>query len=198
DRVKITGVGGTLAANSTDAKPFWTITVIDQDQFSLNQSDGTASGAFVSGGIWTIDNSSFDTATALGLLGNSGKTVSGTISPALDPSLLYSIQMPGAGDAPGERNIPFEGHTTTVPGRLPDPTSGLKTLTYDFQSVYGFTPQGQKFFNSITEPQKQRAREAMELWARYLGVQFEEVDASVIADMTIATGDPRAIAPTIS
>src|SRR5205085_11479496 len=53
-------------------------------------------------------------------------------------------------------------------------------------------------FNSITEPQKQRAREAMELWSRYLGVQFEEVSSSTIAAMTVGTGDPRAIAPTIS
>jgi len=39
---------------------------------------------------------------------------------------------------------------------------------------------------------------ALELWSRYLGVQFKEVDPGVVADMTIATGDPRAIAPTIS
>ena len=53
-----------------------------------------------------------------------------------------------------------------------DPTSGVETITYNFQKVYGFTPQGQQFFNAITEAQKQRTREALELWSRYLGVQL--------------------------
>lgn len=138
-------------------------------------------------------NSSFATATPLGVLGLAGRSVSGAIEPA-----RYTIQFPGAGDAPGERTIPFQSHILTLPGELPDGTPGIRTITYDFQTIYGFTPQGQPFFNAITEPQKQRAREALELWSRYLGVQFREVDPDQIADMTIATGDPRAVAPTIS
>ncbi len=147
----------------------------------------------------TFDNSSFGSPTVLGVIGTAGRTIAGVaITPSPDLAQQYYVQMPGAGDAPGERNIPFQGHTTTVPGRLPDPVSGIETVTYDFQQVYGYTPQGQQFSNAITEPQKQRAREAMELYGRYLGVQFLEVADSRIADMTIATGDPRAIAPTIS
>ncbi len=155
----------------------------------------------------SFDNSSFDHPTVLGIVGSGGKVVSGVnIGPSPDLTKRYNIQLPGAGDAPGERNIPFQGHTDTVPGQDPDPTSGVETITYNFQTVYGFTSQGQQFFNSITEPQKQRVREALELYSRYLGVQFKEVDGSVarigsvsdLADMTIATGDPRAIAPTIS
>lgn len=141
-------------------------------------------------------NSSFATATQVGTLGLAGRTIVADIAPQ-----LYTIQFPGAGDAPGERNTPFQEHITTVPGRLPDPTIGVETFTYDFQSIYGFTPQGQQFFNAITEPQKQRAREALELYSRYLGVQFREVsstDVNVQADFTIATGDPRAVAPTVS
>lgn len=154
-----------------------------------------------------LDNSSFGTATVLGAIGSAGKTITGAnIGPSPNLAQMYGIQLPGAGDAPGERNIPFEQHTETVPGRLPDPTAGVETITYNFQTTYGFTPSGQQFFNSITEPQKQRAREVLELWGRYLGVQFKEVSSDPsrvlteadIADMTIATGDPRAVAPTIS
>src|SRR6185369_7589300 len=145
-----------------------------------------------------FDNSAFATPTILGVLGSAGKTIpTAAIGPNPNQSQQYNIQMPGAGDAPGERNIPFEGHLQTVPGRDPDPTSGVETITYNFQTIYGFTPQGQQFFNSITEPQKQRVREALELYSRYLGVQFQEVDSSVdrigkvsdLADITIATGD---------
>ncbi len=147
----------------------------------------------------TFDNSSFGSPTVLGVIGTAGRTIAGAaITPSPDLAQQYYVQMPGAGDAPGERNIPFQGHLTTVPGRLPDPVSGIETITYDFQQVYGYTPQGQQFSNAITEPQKQRTREALELYSRYLGVQFVEVPDSRIADMTIATGDPRAIAPTIS
>ncbi|HEY2414173.1 MAG TPA: choice-of-anchor L domain-containing protein, partial [Pirellulaceae bacterium] len=200
DHVHITGVAGNTAANND-----WIVTRIDQNQFSLNNS--ISNGAYLSGGSWSIDNSSFSTASVLGVIGSGGKTIAGaTIGPSFDPTKLYNIQLPGAGDAPGDRNIPFEGHITTVPGQDPDPTAGVETITYNFQTIYGFTPQGQQFFNSITEPQKQRVREALELYSRYLGVQFKEVDGSVgrigsvsdLADMTIATGDPRAIAPTIS
>jgi len=145
-------------------------------------------------GLTKLDiNSSFAAATPLGVLGLAGRAVSGAIEPT-----RYTIQFPGAGDAPGERTIPFQSHILTLPGELPDGTPGIRTITYDFQNIYGFTPQGQPFFNAITEPQKQRAREALELWSRYLGVQFREVDPDQIADMTIATGDPRAVAPTIS
>jgi len=55
----------------------------------------------------TFDNSSFNTATVLGVLGNAGRTIAGaSISPNPDLSQAYAIQFPGAGDAPGERNIP--------------------------------------------------------------------------------------------
>src|SRR5207244_11555442 len=94
-----------------------------------------------------LDNSSFGTATVLGVVGSAGKTIAGAnIGPSPDLSQTYTIQFPGAGDAPGDRNIPFESHINTVPGTLPDSTAGVETITYDFQSIYGFTPQGDKFF----------------------------------------------------
>ena len=50
--VAISGVGGNTAANGT-----WTITVINGTTFSLNGSNGTASGAYTAGtGSWTTVN----------------------------------------------------------------------------------------------------------------------------------------------
>jgi hypothetical protein len=133
---------------------------------------------------------------ALGTLGLAGRTVSGA---AIGPQ-AYNIQFPGAGDAPGERNIPFEAHIQTIPGLDPDAVPGIREITYDFQLVYGLTPQGNLLFNAITEEQKQRAREVLELYSRYLGVQFREFNdpnGNIATDWTIATGDPRAVAPNI-
>src|SRR5205823_9290860 len=53
--------------------------------------------------------------------------------------------------------------------------------------------------NAVTEDQKQRAREIFELISRQAGIQFREVDpnedGSVSADISIVTGDMRAISP---
>ncbi len=49
DRVRIDGVQGVFAANNTDARPTWAVTVISPTRLSLNLSDGTASTAYVSG-----------------------------------------------------------------------------------------------------------------------------------------------------
>ena len=147
----------------------------------------------------SFDNSSFSNPTLVGIIGIAGQLLTNAnIGPNPNLAQQYSIQLPGAGDAPGERNIPFQAHINTVPGQLPDATAGIPTLTYDFQTEYGFSPAGDPYSNVIKPEQRQRTREAMELYSRYLGVQFREVTPGQIADMTIATGDPHAIAPTIS
>ncbi|MEX2176014.1 MAG: PPC domain-containing protein, partial [Pirellulaceae bacterium] len=141
-------------------------------------------------------NSSFGSATSLGVLGLTGRVLTAAIGPQ-----PYNIQFPGIGDDPGHRDVPYEAHIVTIPGLEADSVNGIREITYDFQSIYGFTVQGQPLFNAINEPQKQRAREVLELYARYLGVQFREIsstDPQAFADLTIATGDPRAVAPTIS
>ncbi len=48
DTVFISGVRGNTAANG-----FWTVTFVNANQFSLNGSDGTASGVNLGGGNWT-------------------------------------------------------------------------------------------------------------------------------------------------
>jgi hypothetical protein len=148
-----------------------------------------------------IDNSSFDTASAVGTLGSTGRTLGGTIAASPNPLSAYTIDYPGSGDAPGSRLVQyiFNSHIQTPAGVSPDPTPGVEEITYDFQSFYGYTPQGSPLFNAITETQKQRAREAFELIAHYTGIQFREVDpledGSVPANISVVTGDVRAIGP---
>ena len=49
DKVNIIGVVGPLQANSTAANPWFTITVIDTQRFSLDGSDATGAGPYVQG-----------------------------------------------------------------------------------------------------------------------------------------------------
>src|SRR5205823_775612 len=143
-------------------------------------------------------NSSFATATPLGTIGLAGRTLAASIDPT-----FYDINFPGSGDAPGDRNAPYLGNSylQTPQGQDPDPTHGVETITYDFHSTYGFTPQGQPLLNAITENQKQRAREGFELISKHTGIMFKEVDLGesgstpAVADITVATGDLRAIIP---
>ena len=103
-----------------------------------------------------------------------------------------------------------QGQTNAGPnnGRGVDPfaPNGIRTIAYNFQSLYG-VDQSQPpndLFNAITEEQKDRAREVFELFSLYSGVQF--VEAANIAEaqamgaefndiLTIVTGDLRALDP---
>jgi hypothetical protein len=148
-----------------------------------------------------IDNSSFLTASDVGTLGSAGRTLTGDILPSPDPTQTYNINLPGSGDAPGDRSVPYlgESYLQTPVGQAPDPTAGVETITYDFQSFYGYTPQGAPLLNAITEDQKQRAREIFELLSQKTGMQFHEVDpnedGSVPALLSIVTGDLRTLNP---
>jgi hypothetical protein len=51
--VTIVGVQGLAAANNTPANPFWTITVVNPNAFTLNGSDGSASATAGTGGYWS-------------------------------------------------------------------------------------------------------------------------------------------------
>ena len=55
--------------------------------------------------LTTDNNSSYATATDLGLLGAAGKT----LSAAITPQSIAIPALPGASDEPGHRNTPFEG-----------------------------------------------------------------------------------------
>lgn len=68
--VIITGVGGNTAANNTSSNPYWTITVIDNQHFTLNNSVWS-SGAYTSGG------STYFTRPVLNILSDTNRVLGG-------------------------------------------------------------------------------------------------------------------------
>src|SRR4030095_12136510 len=133
------------------------------------------------------NNSSYATATPLGVLGLAGRQFFASIDTQsyLAP-LVNNIPCPGAnleptGTEPGHRDVPYENHEGGLDG-----STATSLIQYNFQDIYGQTPQGNALFNAITENQKQRAREVFELYGRYAGVQFVETASS---GLVIVTGD---------
>jgi hypothetical protein len=107
--------------------------------------------------------------TALGTLSASAVSslvVASSIS-ATDPS--YPLDYPGAEDELGHRDIPVESHFCG-----PVDGVGVPSRAYNFQSLYGVDPSGNPLYNQITEAQKQRAREILDLFSRYSGIRFYE------------------------
>ena len=135
--------------------------------------------------------SSYATAFDLGTL----DTLNQLISSSIDAQ-AFLLDFPGGNDEPGHREIPeetaggFDNHLNPAFGA--DSTQGITTILYNFKASYGVDTQGQPLTNVITEVQKQRAREALEVWSDYIGVQFLETSNK---GMTIVTGDPRALDP---
>ncbi|MFO0913884.1 MAG: NF038122 family metalloprotease [Pirellulales bacterium] len=130
--------------------------------------------------------SSLSTALNLGELTRRNQIISSAIDP-----LPWDVTFPGGSDEPGHREIP------TVESHLygeADSTPGTTLLYYNFKSLYGQDPQGNPLFNLITPAQKQRAREVMEIYSHYLGIDFIE---SADQGLTIVTGDMRALDPEI-
>ncbi|MCY2966314.1 MAG: hypothetical protein NT069_22220, partial [Planctomycetota bacterium] len=142
--------------------------------------------------IQNNDTSSFDTATQLGVLGANGFQVDGEIKA---PGNQAYPPLPGGSDEPGHREIPVGGETNDAgSGTTPTVPTGIPKYFYNFQSIYGTDPQGNTLLNGITDAQKQRAREVLEIYSRYLGIEFVETASQ---GLTIVTGDPRAADPTI-
>lgn len=70
--VSISGVGGNTAANG-----YFTVTVIDGNNFSLNGSDATTSGAYTSGGTWVASAPYVNQVGVVGLSGTTSPTPPG-------------------------------------------------------------------------------------------------------------------------
>jgi hypothetical protein len=144
-------------------------------------------------------NSSFSTARNLGQMYAVELTLSGSINvrptittPAGDMGFLTQ---PGTVDEPGHRNTLADSGQSGLPFATVDPATGIQSINYNFRSDYGIDPQGNPLQNTITETQKQRAREIFELLGLYLGARFVETPTSGI---TVVTGDMRALDPMIS
>lgn len=125
------------------------------------------------------------------------------ISGAIDKQ-AFALQFPGAADEPGHRDIPVEGHLASPAFYSPantasssagtdvaDRTPGITTIPYNFRDIYGRNPtNGQPFRNAILDEQKERVREAFEIYGELLGVQFVETPDQGIV---VASGDLRAL-----
>ena len=130
---------------------------------------------------------SYATAQAIGDIANKTVVVSGNIAATALP-----MQFPGGTDEPGHRDIVEEGHF--LPGFFNDTVVGISTMYYNFQQVLGRDLNGFPLYtNVITEVQKDRAREAFEIWGQYLGVKFIETN-----DYDPPANDPNAFNVTVA
>ncbi len=153
-----------------------------------SESLPTAPSMLTVGSDETLSNSPGDTfvgARALGtLLDGAGKSV--VIDSQITPVRPYLLQWPGASDTAGVRDVI---NNSQLLGRA-DTTAGITTLYYNFKQQYGDDTQGNRLSNAITEAQKQRFREVLDLYERALGVRFVESDDR---GLHFVTGDMRAV-----
>ena len=74
-----------------------------------------------------------------------------------------------------------------------DVTAGVTEVAYNFQGIFATDPlTGTNYLNQITEVQKTRIREALDLWSSNIGVQFRETPSDGI---TFAVGDDSRVQP---
>lgn len=203
----------TINSNGLGGTESFTTGMLGNNQtFYVKVSGNAGTGSYTltleanSGLVSDDNNSSFDPitgvpnsgATDLGNLGTSGITVTGH---AIEAQSLYVImpQLPGGSDEPGHRDLPLgpfpmssePGHSTgtTADPAPPNPTA---EWTYSFPLTYG-----SGLNNQITPEQRAMARQILQIYANYSGIQFREVAAGAASNLKIITGDPRAIDPTI-
>lgn len=130
----------------------------------------------------------FAGAQNLGITFGSGGDSSITIEGNIQATSGNTIQWPGI-DSPGVRD---DRNDAEVTGRA-DTIDGVNTFLYNFADIYGIDPSGNALENAITPAQKQRTREILDLYSRYLGVQFIETEDQ---GLQIVTGDLRALVET--
>ena len=131
-------------------------------------------------------------------------TQSARLSSEIFNETPFETQLPGP-DLPGTREIRPDDPNRLVRA-IPldyvrgeaDPVDGISVIQYDFaESWLGDDPNragiadDQTYFNVISEQQKQRVREVLQLFSEYLGVNFVEVEGEPTSDafFTIAVGD---------
>ncbi|KAA1257828.1 hypothetical protein LF1_03180 [Rubripirellula obstinata] len=139
------------------------------------------------------------TAFDVGVLDNSNGITSLVLSESISPQ-PFDIELPGGNDDPGRREIPElagGGLVQFVNAAFGDPnsesaadvTDGITEIAYNFQGIFA-SNGGNSFLNQITQRQRTRVREALDLWSRSVGVQFRE---TVDSGITFAVGDPSVL-----
>ncbi len=130
----------------------------------------------------------FTTADNLGTIGTSSTSLTSLILSSEIRTTTLGLDRLGASNDPGHRdlgNTGFENHINELFGA--DSNPGITNIFYNFKSAYA-----PGFVNSITELQKERIREGLQIWSNYLGVQFTE---SADQGFTFATGSLTALTP---
>ena len=144
---------------------------------------------------------------------NGDRTQSATLRSEIFNTEAFSLDLPGP-DLPGVREIRPDDPTRltrTVPLDFvrngADVVDGISVIQYNFVSSFlGDDPNrpgitnDTTYFNLISEQQKVRVREALQLFSEYLGVNFVEVegDPTNQAFFSIAVGDLFGADPTIN
>jgi hypothetical protein len=128
-------------------------------------------------------------ATALDVSGNWSPSVSTSASLQITSEIRnatpYVLDFPGGNDEPGNRDIRPQTHLFDSA----DSIDGITVFQYNFQPVLG-SINNTLMVNAITEQQKVRTREVLELLSQYMGVRFVETDN---LGLTLAVGDLRAV-----
>ena len=130
-----------------------------------------------------------ETSLDVGVFGNGGvdgRITSLVLSESIDAQLLALEPIGGDDDL---------GHSETAthinPAFGPDLNPGVTDIEYNFQGIFA-TVGATSHLNQITEVEKVRIREALNLWASKIGVQFRETADQGI---TFAFGDNTALGP---
>ncbi len=139
----------------------------------------TFAGADQLGGVWTPGGST---------------TNSLLIKSQIANTTPFLLDFPGGSDEVGNRYNRMQDHLRRNFGgalMTADSEDGTAIVLYNFQNQLG-RYSNTNLLNSITEQQKQRAREVLSLYERYLGVRFVETEN---LGFTIAVSDTRAVRP---
>ena len=160
--------------------------------YRISLSVPTTLGSSDSGATTDDDDSSFATANSIGVLGDSGFSVSSAISP---PTLLLP-PYPGGNDEPGHRELTPDPHSGTE-GLTPVASAGIATQYYNFALVdpQNTDANGNPYPNLITEEEKQLVREIYEVFQSLTGIRFVE-DTVGLTGTRVMVGDLRAADPT--
>ena len=123
-----------------------------------------------------------ESALDVGVFGQGGALTSLLLSETIDPQTVV-IQPIGSDTDPGSDSR----FTHINPDYAADVTAGVTDIAYNFQGIFATDADtGTDYLNQITEVQKTRIREALDLWASKIGVQFRETSSDGI---TFAVGD---------
>ncbi|QDV57113.1 hypothetical protein Mal33_31140 [Rosistilla oblonga] len=200
------GAGTTFAdiSNAINAHPAASLLVQSSVDGLASNSVGTTPATYAPVSLLEPGDS-FTAAADIGTFGIDPNAInfrSVVLSSAIDP-IDYRLELLGGNDDPGHSDLvenlndAFSQHVNDNFGA--DSTPGITTIPYNFRSDYGIDDNGTSRVNSVSERQKERIREALDMWASELGVQFYETDNQgftfATGDLSVLDNDPSTGAP---